>query len=245
MFKTSKWQLGLSSIIITLIVVVIFLFGLGLIYLYRESKAVPITKVKQTVTQSETSIKDKTATWKTYISTEARFMFKYPPNWGIVKEYSGKTGIKSIKDLFGYFINNVKAQTISVPEGWEIVEEGFYVTAAGVKANTYTVVLAPSGYQIQGDNINKPSEPIIVINQHQFNCYGKEWWTPDGKHIDLTFVDSPNFRWLPPYVKFTTLEGKEATTGINYIATCSKDPEVLDILNEIAKSFKAIQPLSK
>jgi hypothetical protein len=209
------------KIIIGIIVVVIVIGGIW----YKVNK-------KQVSIMEKTLTQDKTATWKVYINTKARFIFKYPPDWGIIKEYSGEAGVNGIKDLLSYFINTVKAQTIPLPDGWEIVKEGYYVTPAGAKANTYTVILAPSGYQIQGDDINKPSEPIIVINERQFNCYGKEWWTSDGQHIDLIYVDSPNFRWLPPFVKYTTPEGDEKITGLNYIATCSKDPKVLRQYNQ-------------
>lgn len=96
-----------------------------------------------------------------------------------------------------------------------------------------------------GDDPSRASEPRIVINERQFNCYGKEWWTEDGKHIDLVFVDSPNFRYLPEYVKYKTIEGEEMVTGMNYIETCLKDPSVLDVFDKIAKSFKPVPPVAK
>jgi len=229
---------------IFIIVIVIFVGLVSYFVFERKPEVNHITQVTP-VTQN------KIANWKTYKSTKAKFMFKYPSDWSIAKEYKGKSENKSTSGIMKNFINIAKAQiitpqTITPPNGWETVSKGYYVTAAGVKANTYTVVLAPAGYKIRGDQLDMPSEPVIVINEQQFSCHGKEWWDPKKKTFKiLAFVNSPNFKELPPFRKYKTLEGKEMTNGLNYIATCSKDPNVLDVLDKIAKTFVAIQPANK
>ena len=244
MVQTSKLQAKSRIGVIILVIIIILLLG-GISYLYYQHKTTNLVTVELTDKTKNLSQVQLTG-WQIYVNTSARFMFKYPSDWSIAKEYQRKISIKRVKNLLSYFINTAKAQSFMPPKGWQVIKEGYYVTPAGAKANTYTVILTPSGYQPLEDNINKASEPIIVINEQQFNCYGKEWWSEDKQHhIDLVFTNSPNFRWLPPYVKYTTVEGVERITGENYIATCSKDPKVLEILDSIAKSFKAIKPLGK
>lgn len=100
----------------------------------------------------------------------------------------------------------------------------------------------PSAYK-SAPRALESARPFIYINERQFSCHAEEWWDETNKRfIDFVFVDSPNFRWLPPFKSYKTLEGETKTTGTSYIATCSKEQYVLDALDEIAKSFVPFNP---
>lgn len=93
--------------------------------------------------------------------------------------------------------------TFKYPNNWEVKQDYLYKTAAGVEAESRTVILGPIG--------DKRSE-IININVPQ-----------------IATGYNPNI-----------CEFKELCRG-NYIVTCKKEPEILEVYHLIINSFKCIE----